>query len=322
MTENAGATMPVKKDLVIVGGGPAGLSAAIYASRSLLDAVTLEREALGGQLILTSEVDNYPGVPNTDGFSLTDAMRAQAEGLGAQVTMDPVRSLAHDPKTGRFVVEAASATYDSASVILAAGAQPRHAGFEGEDRFAGHGVSYCATCDGMFYRNKQVFVIGGGNSAAEEALFLTRFASKVTLVVRKDHLRAQTAILRQLEEHEKVEIRLLTSIVAVDGGELLSSVTFQDNATGETHTETFDEGSFGIFVLAGRVPETELVSGLVELDEGGYVVTDERMATRTPGLFVAGDCRRKPLRQIVTAASDGAVAATSAASYLGRPIEG
>ena len=319
---DANASEPIKKDLVIVGGGPAGLSAAIYASRSLLDAVTLEREALGGQLILTSEVDNYPGAPNTDGFTLTDAMRAQAEGLGAHIVMDPVRSLSHDPETGRFTVTAASATYDAASVILAAGAHPRHAGFEGEDRFAGHGVSYCATCDGVFYRNKQVFVIGGGNSAAEEALFLTRFASKVTLVVRKDHLRAQAAILRQLEENEKIEIRLLTSIVAVDGNDLLTSVTFRDNASGETHVETFDEGSFGIFVLVGRVPETGLVSGLVELDESGYVVTDERMATKTPGLFVAGDCRKKPLRQIVTAAADGAVAATSAAAYLGRPIEG
>ena len=325
MTETATtseATSPVKKDLVIVGGGPAGLSAAIYASRSLLDAVTFEREALGGQLILTSEVDNYPGAPNTDGFSLTDAMRAQAEGLGASIVMDPVREIAHDKATGRFLVRAASATYDAASVILAAGAHPRHAGFEGEERYAGHGVSYCATCDGMFYRNKQVYVIGGGNSAAEEALFLTRFASKVTLVVRKDHLRAQAAILKQLEDNEKVEIRLLTSIVSVDGAELMSSVTFRDNASGTTHVETLEEGSFGIFVLVGRVPETELVRELVELDKGGYAVTDERMATKIPGLFVAGDCRQKPLRQIVTAAADGAVAATSAAAFLGRPVEG
>lgn len=312
----------VKKDLVIVGGGPAGLSAAIYAQRSLLDAVTLEREALGGQVILTNEIDNYPGVPSTDGFSLVDAMQRQATELGAEVVMDPVEAIERDESTGRLVVRASSAAYDAAAVIVAAGAQPRHAGFEGEERFAGHGVSYCATCDGMFYRGKQVFVVGGGNSAAEEALFLTRFASKVTLLVRKDHLRAQTALVKELEESEKVEVRLLTSLVALDGGELPSKLTLRDNATGRTYEESFDEGSFGVFVFVGRVPETGLVEGLVELDESGYAMTDERMATSTPGLFVAGDVRAKPLRQIVTAAADGAVAATSAASYLGRPVEG
>ena len=310
------------KDLVIVGGGPAGLSAAIYAQRSLLDAVTLEREALGGQVILTSEIDNYPGLPHTDGFTLSDAMRAQAEDLGAQIVMDPVSAIEHDPETGRFHVAASSASYDAAAVILAAGARPRRAGFEGEERFAGRGVSYCATCDGMFYRGKHVYVVGGGNSAAEEALFLARLASKVTVIVRKDHLRAQTAIVRELENNEKVELRLLTSIVAIDGDDLPSSLTLRDNATGATHVETYEEGSFGVFVLVGRDPETELVRGLVDVDDAGYVVTDEHMATRTPGLFVAGDARAKPLRQIVTAAADGAVAATSAAAYLGRPVEG
>lgn len=312
----------IKKDLVIIGGGPAGLSAAIYAQRSLLDAVTLEREAVGGQVILTTEIDNYPGLPHTDGFGLSDAMRAQAEDLGASVVMDPVSSVTRDEETGRFTVEAASATYDAACVILAAGAQPRHAGFAGEERFAGRGVSYCATCDGMFYRNKPVYVVGGGNSAAEEALFLARLASKVTLVVRKDHLRAQAAIVSELERNEKVEIRLMTRIVSVDGGELMSSVTLRNDATGITETESFDEAGAGVFVLVGREPETALVRDLVELDQVGYAITDERMATRTPGLFVAGDARKKPLRQIVTAAADGAVAATSAASYLGRPIEG
>ena len=311
-----------KKDLVIIGGGPAGLAAAIYARRSLLDAVTLEREALGGQMILTSEIDNYPGVPNADGFGLVEAMQAQAEGLGARIELDPVESLELAGESGRFLVRAAGGTYDAASVIVAAGAQPRHAGFDGEERFQGHGVSYCATCDGMFYRNKHVFVIGGGNSAAEEALFLARLASKVTLVVRKDHLRAQAALVRELEKHEKVEIRLLTSLVELDGDERPQRLVFRDNDTGETYEETHEPGSFGVFVLTGRVPETGLLKGLVDTDEAGYAITDERMATRTPGLFVAGDARAKPLRQIVTAASDGAVAATSAAAFLGRPIEG
>ena len=311
-----------KKDLVIIGGGPAGLSAAIYAQRSLLDAVTLEREALGGQVILTSEIDNYPGMPHTDGFSLTDAMHNQALDLGAHIEMDVVESIERLDESEGFIVRAMGSTYTSKTVILAAGAQPRKAGFEGEDRFSGRGVSYCATCDGMFYRGKQVFVIGGGNSAAEEALFLTRFASKVILIVRKDHLRAQAAIAEELERNEKVEIRYLTSVTAVDGEELLSSITLRNNETGELHTESYPEGSFGVFVFVGRNPETQLVQGLVETDESGYVLTNDRMETSTPGLYVAGDARSKPLRQIITAASDGAIAATSAASYLGRPLEG
>lgn len=312
----------LRKDLVIVGGGPAGLTAAIYARRSLIDAVTLERESFGGQMILTSEVDNYPGVMHADAFSLADAMREQAEDLGAQVVMDRVTSLSRDPASGRFLVEADGARYDAAAVILAAGAQPRRAGFEGEEGFAGHGVSYCATCDGMFYRGKQVFVVGGGNSAAEEALFLARLASKVTVVVRKDHLRAQTAVVAELEANPKVEVRTLTSIVRLEGGQLPSRVTFRSNDTGREWAEAHDEGSFGVFVLVGRTPESDLVAGLADLDPQGYVVTDERLATRTPGLYVAGDVRAKPLRQIVTAAADGAIAATSVAAYLGRPVEG
>ena len=309
-------------DLVIIGGGPAGLSAAIYASRSMLDAVTLEREALGGQVILTSEIDNYPGVPHADGFGLVDAMRAQAEELGASIVMDPVTRVERDGGTGLFHVAGASGRYASRAVVAALGARPRPAGFAGEAEYVGRGVSYCATCDGMFYRNKHVFVVGGGNSAAEEALFLARITAKVTVVVRKDHLRAQRAIVRELERNEKVELRLQTSITAVSGDALLSEIRFRDNATGREYTETFEEGSCGVFVLVGRVPETEVLRGLVRLDEAGYAVTDERMATETPGLFVAGDARSKPLRQIVTAAADGAVAATSAAAFLGLPVEG
>jgi thioredoxin reductase (NADPH) len=310
------------KDLVIVGAGPAGLSASIYAQRALLDTVTLEQQSIGGQVILTSEVDNYPGVPHTDGFTLTDAMQRQAEDLGATIRLENVEKIERNSSSDGFVVHTPESTYAAKAVIVSGGATPRHAGFDGEDSFGGRGVSYCATCDGMFYRGKNVFVIGGGNSAAEEALFLTKFADKVTMVVRKDHLRAQAAVAKAVEDNEKIDIRFETSIVAVDGGDLMSSVTFRNTATGETTTETYDEGSFGIFVFVGRVPASKLVGDLVDVDEQGYIITNERMETKTPGLFAAGDVRQKPLRQIITAASDGAIAATSVSAYLGHPVEG
>lgn len=313
---------PTVRDLVIVGAGPAGLSASIYAARSLLDALTLEQEAVGGQVILTSEIDNYPGVPQADGYSLVDTMRRQAEDLGASIEMLSVERIDHDPQTGLFTLTTSEGALLARSVIVAGGATPRYAGFDGEERFGGHGVSYCATCDGMFYRGKDVYVIGGGNSAAEEALFLTRFAKKVIMVVRKDHLRAQASVARQIEENDKIEVLYQTEVVRVDGDGLLTSITLKDVKTGQKRTEERPEGSFGVFVFVGRVPASQLLGDLVDLDAQGYVIADQTMATKTAGLFVAGDVREKPLRQIVTAVSDGAIAATSAAAYLGQPVFG
>ena len=241
-------------DLVIIGGGPAGLSAAIYAQRALLDTVLLEQEAVGGQVIITSEIDNYPGVPHTDGFTLTDTMQRQAEELGAKVLIDHAEKVIRNEETGLFEVRTPVQTYVTRTVIACGGATPRHAGFEGEEQFTGHGVSYCATCDGMFYRGKKVYVIGGGNSAGEEALFLTRFADKVDLVVRKDHLRAQAVVARQLEENPKVTIRYLTSVVGVTGNTMLTTVKLRDNQTGDTYEETYDEGGFGVFVFVDACP--------------------------------------------------------------------
>lgn len=311
-----------QRDLVIVGAGPAGLAASIYAQRSLINAVTLEQESFGGQLILSSTIDNYPGCPKVEGYDLAEAMRKQAEDLGAEIRADSVRTIELNPANGHFTITASMASYDTAAVILATGARPRPAGFAGEERFTGHGVSYCATCDGMFYRNKHVFVVGGGNSAVEEALLLTRFASKVTLIVRKDHLRAQQALVKELEATEQVNILFNTQLMALDGNTLPTSLTLMDTVSRCTWMETYDEGSFGVFVFVGRDPQNELARSLAELNESGYVITDERMATRTPGFFAAGDVRSKSLRQIVTAASDGAIAATSVAAYLGHPVEG
>lgn len=306
-------------DLVIIGGGPAGLSAAIYAKRALLDTVVLEQEALGGQVIITSEIDNYPGVPNTDGFTLTEAMRSQAADLGADIRMECVQSIERDDDE-LFHVTSDQQEYITKTVILAGGATPRHAGFAGEEDFAGRGVSYCATCDGMFFRGREVFVVGGGNSAAEEALFLTRFASKVTMIVRKDHMRAQASVIQEIEQNDKADVRYQTAVSKVDGENSITKVTFRNTVDDSEYVEEFAQG-VGVFVFVGRVPATELVGDFVDLTSVGYVMADERMATKTPGLFVAGDVRDKPLRQIVTAASDGAVAATSAAAYLGHPVD-
>lgn len=305
------------KDLVIIGGGPAGLSAAIYAKRAFLDAVLLEHQAFGGQVLQTSEVDNYPGVPHTDGYTLVESMRSQALDLGAVLATGDVTCISAAPEG--FDVQTEEEVIRARTVILATGAKPRQAGFEGEQAFVGRGVSYCATCDGMFFRGRQVFVIGGGNSAVEEALFLTRFASHVTLVVRKDHLRAQAVLSRDFESNEKASIRYLTSITKVDGTTGITQITFRDNADGTESVETFDQ-PVGVFVFVGREPESTLVKGLVHTTPDGFVVTDETMATHTPGLFAAGDVRNTPLRQIICAASDGAIAATSAAVHLGQHI--
>ena len=279
-------------DLVIVGAGPAGLTASIYAQRAMLDSVVLEQEAVGGQIMLTADVDNYPAVPHTSGFELADAMRGQAEDLGAKIVSDQVSSITQDSETKIFTVTTAEGTYESKTVILAGGATPRHAGFEGEEKLGGHGVS-----------------------------FLTRFASKITVIVRKDHVRAQAAVLKKIEENEKVEIRYMTSVVKLEGETLPESITFRNNETGEETTETYQAGSFGVFVFVGRVPATKLIEDMADLDERGYAVADETGKTKTPGLFVAGDIREKKLRQIVTATADGANAATAAAEYLGQHID-
>ncbi len=307
-------------DLLILGAGPAGLAAAIYADRAALDCVTIEQGTFGGQLGLTDLIDNYPGLENISGFELAEKMHAHAEHLGARFELDTVESVAWDAESRRFTTYGLAETYTSKAVIVASGGTPRPAGFLGEDTFRGHGVSYCATCDGMFYRDKLCYVVGGGNTACEEAEFLTRFASKVVLVVRKDHLRAQPTLIANVTENPKIELRLNTRIAALEGGMLPERVILEDTRTGEQHTEEYEPGSFGVFVFIGNIPASEAVRGLVDVNEFGEIRTNEAMETATPGLFAAGDVREKPLRQIVTAVADGAIAATSAALYLGAIV--
>lgn len=308
--------MPIERhDLIIIGAGPAGLSAAIYASRSLLDFVIIEQESVGGQALLTSEIDNYPGVPHVNGMSLSGDMEEQATELGVDIRTEMVASITRNDD-GTFSIVTDMRKYLARCVILATGASPRLAGFDGEKRFAGRGVSYCATCDGMFYKGKPVFVIGGGNSAAEEALFLTRFASHVTMVVRKGRMRAQASVKKQVEGNPKIDVLYGTTISSVSGDDKPDTIVFRDVSTGRETMESFEPGAFGIFVFVGSEPESGIIAGIVDTNDDGYVVTDETMATGVAGLYVAGDVREKPLRQIVTAVSDGAIAATSAAAYL------
>lgn len=306
-------------DVIIVGAGPAGLASAIYARRNLSSTLLLERETHGGQMMLTSQIDNYPGANNVAGYELADNMRNQAEALGAMFKSSKVKSIVKTVD-GLFDLTCDAESYLARTVIFSAGASARQAGFIGEKEFLGKGVSYCATCDGMFYKNKQVFVIGGGNSAAEEALYLSKVARKVSVVVRKDHLRAAKSLVDALENNPKVEILRSHVLKRVDGEKFVSLVQLKNLVTEESLEIEALEEPMGVFVSVGRTPNTKLVGSLTDLDSAGYVITDEDMRTRTPGLFVAGDCRQKSLRQIVTAAADGAIAATSAIKYLNERL--
>lgn len=304
-----------KADLLIVGGGPAGYTAGLYAARASLSTIVIEQGMPGGQIATSDAVDNYPGIPHIGGAELGQKMQEHAEEAGVQTAYEMVTSLDRD-ESGLFSVHTDSTVYEAPAVIVTTGATPRTAGFGGEDTYRGRGVSYCATCDGMFYRGKKVFVVGGGNSACEEALYLARIASDVTMVVRKDHFRASKGMVSRLLSQENVTVRYLTSIDHVDGGQLLSSITFRNNESGELVTESYPEGSFGIFVFTGNDPQTDLVKDYVDLGPDGGVLTDDNMATKTPGLFCAGDVRTKRLRQVITAAADGAIAATAAYHYI------
>lgn len=305
-------------DLAIIGGGPAGYTAAIYAARANMNIVVIEQGVPGGQIATTAELDNYPGIPMISGAEFGDRIQSHAESLGVETLWTTVNAIAYDRQANRFKLETDDGPLASKTVIAAMGAAPRPAGFAGEETFRGRGVSYCATCDGMFFKDKDVFVIGGGNSACEEALYLSNIAHKVTMVVRRDVMRAPEGIVKKVEAKGNILVRYQTSIVELKGETFPKEMTFRSNITGERHTEIFDPGSIGVFVFAGTDPQTDLVSHLVDLGPDGGIQTDDSMATKTPGLFAAGDIRSKRLRQVITAAADGAVAATSAYQYIHR----
>ena len=303
------------RDCVVIGGGPAGYSAALYAVRASLDTLVLEQGMPGGQIATSDVVDNYPGIPHVTGADLGQRMQEHAESAGAESAYGMVDELQRDD-AGLFSISTDMESYQARSVIVATGATPRPGGFAGEDEFRGRGVSYCATCDAIFYRGKRVFVVGGGNSACEEALYLANVASHVEMVVRRDVFRAPRGMVDRVLHNDKITVRYQTSIIAVEGERFIEGITFRDNSDASEYTELFEPGSVGVFVFAGNDPVTSLVQPFVELGSDGGVLTDESMATRTPGLFCAGDMRSKSFRQVITAASDGAIAGNAAYHYV------
>ncbi len=300
-----------KQDMVIVGGGPAGYTAALYAARAGLDAVLVEKLSAGGQMALSHQVDNYPGFEDgVEGFELAVKMQKQAERFGARTVNGEVvwMDLKAEPK----VIETTESIFYAKTVVLATGANPRELGVPEEKEMIGRGVGYCAACDGMFYRGKTVVVVGGGNTAAADALLLSRVAQKVVLVHRRDELRATKVYHEPLMKAENVEFRWNSEVTELLHGEVLTGVRIRDVKTGEESTLDCS----GLFVSVGRKPATELVREQLELDEYGYVIADDSTRTSIPGVYAAGDLRTKALRQIVTAVADGATAVHVAEEYL------
>ena len=300
-------------DVVIVGGGPAGLTAALYLARAKYRVLVLEKEQFGGQIAITHEVVNYPGIAKTSGKTLTDTIQHQAESFGAEFLLAEATGfeLDRDIKT----VHTGKGDYRCFGILLATGAHPRPVGFQGEEEHKGRGVAYCATCDGEFFTGKEIFVVGGGYAAAEESVFLTKFARHVTILIRKDDFSCAASVADQAKNHEKITVLTNTVMEEVSGENGLTYARYKNTATGEV-TEYRSEESFGVFVFAGYAPATQAVKGVVELNEQGYIVTDASQKTSVEGVYAAGDVCIKPLRQVVTATSDGALAATELEKYV------
>ena len=305
-------------DVIIIGAGPAGLSAALYAGRARLSTLMIEKGHDGGQIAITSSVKNYPGsIDNETGHTLSERMSKQAKEFGAERISDTVERVELEGDIKRVV--GAKDTYEGKTLIVATGTLPRPIGCENEDKFVGKGISYCATCDAELFEDFEVYVVGGGNPAVEESIYLAKFARKVTIIYQKDKLFAVPSLQEKAAEVPNIELMLNTVVESVDGDELLESMTVRDVKSGEVRTiePDPDDGIFGLFGFVGYTsrPNSGLFEGMLDMEEG-FLKTDEDMHTNIPGVFAAGDIRVKKLRQVVTATADGAIAATEALKYI------
>ena len=296
-------------DVVIIGGGPAGLTAAIYAVRANKKVLVLEATACGGQIINTSKIQNYPAAPNITGLEFGQTLQKQAEDLGVEIEFERVEKIRDNGDYKLIITE--DDQYKAKSVIIACGTEPRRLGLDNEDKFTGFGISYCATCDGGFYKGKTVAVNGGGNSALHEALYLSGLAEKVFLIHRRDEFRGSADLVKKIKQKDNIELILSATIIGLNGDKKLQSITI--SRKDKTEELSLD----GLFVSIGRIPKAKgLIDGL-ELSEGDYIKANESCITNIPGIFVAGDVRSKEIRQLVTATSDGAIAAEAALRYIG-----
>jgi len=297
-------------DILIIGGGPGGLACGQYSARAGRKTAIIEEMAPGGQTMIIDEIENYPGLGKTSGYELASAFEQQATGFGCEIiyaTVNSIRTL----EDGSFKLDTTDGTYLSPVVVIATGAKHRNLEVPGEKEMVGHGVSYCATCDGPFFRNKKILVCGGGDSACQEALYLRKLSDDVTVTHRRDRFRAQASIVKAMQDVGiKTKMNTTVQSINAENGKV-KSVTFLNKGTGETYTEDFD----GVFIFVGNLPQTQLVPDC-DKDEAGFIRTDRTMMTNIPGMFAIGDVRDTPFRQIVTAAADGAIAAHYASEYI------
>ena len=304
-------------DVIVIGSGPAGLAAGLYSARAKMKTLILEKNKPGGQIVTTSEVANYPGsIEEATGPSLVARFIAQAEEFGAERKKDNIVNVDFTGKVK--IIESETEKYKAKSVIIATGATPKPIGCPGEKELIGKGVSYCATCDGDFFTDLEVFVVGGGDSAVEEAIYLTKFAKKVTIVHRRDELRAAKSIQEKAFKNKKMDFMWDTVVEKISGDGIVESILFKNvkNNTLNEYVANEDDGTFGIFPFIGYDPASEIFKGKIVINEKGYIPTDENMKTNIEGVFAAGDVRVKNLRQVVTATADGAIAAVSAEKYV------
>jgi thioredoxin reductase (NADPH) len=297
-------------DIVIIGAGPAGLAAGLYASRARRSTLIIERNVTGGQIALTSDIENYPGIDTINGFDLGQAMQQQAEKYGAEMAFANVTSI--EPQEGSHLVTTDDGEYLAKALIVTAGADYNKLGVPGEERLTGHGVSYCGTCDAAFFKDQEVAVVGGGDAAMDEGIFVSRYASKVHVIHRRDELRASAVLQERAFANEKMEFIWDTVVESIDGEDQVESVHLRNVKTNEER----DFPVSGVFIFIGQTPNSSIVKGLLDTDAGGHVIVNEWMETNVPGIFAAGDIRNNSARQVVSSAGDGATAAIRADHYV------